>query len=248
LGEATKLAGFLLADDTSYRGSAVLGVETNTLDADGDVVRSQPEAAASLSREQVEAAMATLRGDIDQVPPMFSALHHKGRRLHELAREGVEVERPPRRVSIHRFELLCKEGPKVDFEVHCSKGTYVRALVRDLGDALGCGAHLSALRRTQSGLFVLADVVELEEMGADVAERFVSLDRVLGHLPALAVAAEDLVNVRNGVRLRWADVAGQLPQPSGMFRVIGPGGALWALAQVDDGRLRYQRVMTSGLT
>src|SRR5262245_41984861 len=164
IGEATKLAPFLLADDKESEGELELGVTTDTLDAEGTVLERRP--AGDLDEAALRGAFAALSGDLLQVPPMHSALRHGGRRLYELAREGVEVDRTARPVTVRRFDLLAFTPPRARFHVDCSKGTYVRALVRDVGSVLGCGAILTALRRTRAGRFRLADAVALEAVAA----------------------------------------------------------------------------------
>ena len=159
-GEATKFSSFLLDADKGYTSTFVLGVQTATCDAEGEVLAVK--SAAHVTAAQVEQALIPLRGEIEQVPPMYSALKHKGQPLYKLARAGQEVERAARRVTIYELELLAfREGehPQVDVRISCSKGTYVRTLAEDLGQALGCGAHVSALHRTRSGPFTEANMV-----------------------------------------------------------------------------------------
>jgi tRNA pseudouridine55 synthase len=234
IGEATKIAQYLLADDKEYEAEAILGIETDTLDADGNVVATL--AFETVTEADVLRAMAALTGSIEQVPPMFSAIRQKGQRLHELARRGTIVERAPRRVQIDRFELLEFAPPRFRFRVACSKGTYVRVLASDLGERLGTCAHLSALRRTRSGRFLLD---QAQPIGPNIV--LISLSEALENLPAEVVEASAILDVQNGKRLPWAG-------PAGMFRLIAPDGTLLALAEVEGGRLRYERVFTYGLT
>src|SRR5262245_18157876 len=140
LGEATKLAAYLLADDKEYEAQALLGIETDTLDRTGAIVATRD--AGAITRAQIEAVLSQKLGEQDQVPPMFSAIKQGGVRLYERARACEEVERPPRRIRIDRLELLAFEPPKIRIAIACSKGTYVRSLVADIGSALGCGAHM----------------------------------------------------------------------------------------------------------
>ncbi len=244
VGEATKIAGYLLAEDKAYEGELELGVETDTLDADGKVTRRRD---VRVSREQLVAAIAELVGDIEQVPPMYSALKRQGKRLHQLARRGIEVEREPRPVHIAAFELIAFEPPRARFRVECSKGTYVRSLAADLGDALGCGAHLTALRRTRSGAFDLAAAVALDTVSPESVQ-LVDPAEAIGHLPAATIPEERLRGVRDGQRLPWADLFPDAPEPSGQIRLLTPAGALLALVEIDAGRLRYLRVFSYGLT
>ena len=175
-GEATKVSQLALDADTEYLASAHLGITTTTADAEGEVLERRP---VTIARDAIEPALALLRGPIDQVPPLYSALKHAGQPLYAIARQGRSVERPARRVQIHELELLRFEGDRLDLRVRCSKGTYVRTLVEDLGRALGCGAHLAALRRTAAGAFRIANAVTLERLQrATPAERDARATRV----------------------------------------------------------------------
>lgn len=190
-GEATKFSQALLDADKAYDATVLLGVTTTTADAEGEVLARCPVGA---SDEAIEAAVARLRGDIEQVPPMYSALKHHGKALYEYAREGVEIPREPRRVTIHSLECLGREGDSLQIRVACSKGTYVRTLASDLGAMLGCGAHLTALRRTRIGPFDLAGTVTLGDFEAMEAEArdacLAPVEALLAHLPTCGLDAE----------------------------------------------------------
>jgi tRNA pseudouridine55 synthase len=177
LGEATKFAGLLLDADKSYRFVCRLGVTTSTGDAEGEIVRTRP--VDPLQPEMVEAALARLRGEIQQIPPMYSALKHQGQRLYVLARQGKVVEREPRTVTIHTLRLLALEGEDLSAEAECSKGTYVRTLVEDLGELLGCGAHLVELRRTGVAPYLAAPMITLAALQERAQQGFAALDAVL---------------------------------------------------------------------
>jgi tRNA pseudouridine55 synthase len=233
LGEGTKLAQFLLADDKGYEGELELGVTTDTLDVEGKVTdRRDP---SGVTVEALAAAVAGLVGPLKQIPPMYSALRRDGQRLHELARQGVELELEPRDVRVDSFELLGVTLPHARFRVACSKGTYVRSLVRDVGQTLGCGAMLTALRRTRAGQFTLADAVPLENiLGAPV----ISPAALIAHLPTLTLDAHGREAARHGR---------PLPLPAGMtegtiVRLLTDGGALAAIAVAKGDRLAYLRV------
>lgn len=248
LGEATKLAGVLTADDKAYDGELELGAETDTLDAMGAIVRERRAEAAAVDVARLEAAMATLTGEQDQVPPMYSAIKVDGRRLHELARAGEEVERAPRRVRIDRFALLGAALPRARFAVECSKGTYVRSLVADLGERLGCGAHLTALRRTRSGAFTLADAAPLDAIDPEVAAaRLIDPARATLHLPAARLTIAAARAASQGKTLSWHEISPD-PAPPGQARLLAPDGQLLALVHVQGGRVRYDRVMQLRLT
>ena len=190
LGEATKFSSHLLEADKVYRTRVELGVITDTGDAEGSVMEQHE--VPSLSVDDVEAVLTRFRGEIDQVPPMYSALKHQGKKLYELAREGKHVERAARRISVYDARLLSFEGTAFELEVSCSKGTYIRTLAEDIGQALGCGAHISQLRRLKTGPF-LADAMwtlEALEALADQAAleaELMPVDVLVDHLPLLTV-------------------------------------------------------------
>lgn len=236
VGEATKLAPFLLDADKAYECTVRFGAETDTLDAQGTVVATAP--LDGLDAAAVEGALASFRGAITQVPPMYSALKRDGRPLYAYARAGEEVERAPRAVTVHELALLGWDPPdQARLRVRCSKGTYVRVLAADLGRALGPGAHLIALRRLASGPFHLAQALTVEALLARMEAReplpFVSLAEALAHLPAVA-AGEAIANaLRRGQPVEWSALAG--PTASGTLRVLGQDGALVAVVEPGEG-------------
>lgn len=179
-GEATKISGFLLDANKRYRVSCKLGVVTNTGDAEGDVIRTSD--CSHITLANVQQRVPDFTGVIEQVPPMYSALKHHGQRLYKLARNGIEVERKPRSVTIHELILHSLDKDELNFEVACSKGTYVRTLVEDMGEALGCGAHVTRLRRLSVGPFD-GDMVTIDELKvlaeACVEHEFAKLDAKL---------------------------------------------------------------------
>lgn len=190
LGEATKFSAHLFEADKMYRTRVELGVITDTGDAEGTVIERRE--VPRLTAEDVESVLARFHGEIDQVPPMYSALKHQGKKLYELAREGKHVERAARRVSVYDARLLAFEGTAFEIEVSCSKGTYIRTLAEDIGHALGCGAHISQLRRLKTGPFTDDAMWTLEglEALADQATREAELmpaDVLVDHLPSLTV-------------------------------------------------------------
>lgn len=234
IGQATRVAEFLMAGRKVYRASARLGVATDTYDADGSVVS---EAMVEVGRAQVEAALSRFRGLIKQVPPMFSALKHKGTPLYRLARRGIEVERKPRSVEIFRLDLMAWEPRELVLEMVCSPGTYVRALVHDLGQALGCGAHLTALTRLASGTYHLEDAVALEEFSRAAAEdrwteMLYPLDTALNCFPVVEMDARAAQRLCRGqaVRASLEEDVGQ----EGLARAYGPSGTFLALVAYDS--------------
>lgn len=245
IGEATKIAGFILEGDKAYDAVIRLGEETDTLDAAGKVVRELP--VPDLTAEKVEAALARFRGTFDQVPPMYSAIKVEGKRLYELARAGETIERRPRQVTVHELVLRDLSAREITVSVRCSKGFFVRSLAQELGEALGTVAHLKALRRTHSGPFELARAVPLDQLEkldptareAAVRGRLVSMLDALAELPSLRVNEAEGRKVVHGVPL-------EVPaRVTGRVRVIsGQDERLLAVADVQPGgRLKYARVL-----
>jgi tRNA pseudouridine55 synthase len=240
LGRATRLLRFLSVLRKSYTGEVVLGTATSTLDASGEVVGSWDMSQVSL--EDARRAALALTGDIEQVPPMVSAVKVGGRPLHKLARQGVEVERLPRPVTVHRFDVSVSAEPGVlSVEVECSSGTYVRVLADDLGRALGGGAHLRNLRRTSVGSFTVAQARPLEELGpGDV----VSPADALAHLGSVTVAPDVAGQVVHGAILDRTvfEVTGDGP-----WSVLDDAGVLLAVYQATGpSRLRPAVVLSGG--
>ena len=194
-GEATKVSAFLLDSDKTYVAKGRLGITTTTGDATGDVLTEN--AIDGLSKDDLLAILPAFRGKIEQVPPMYSALKHNGKRLYELAYQGLEVERQPRKVTIYQLELLDFSGSEFEISVKCSKGTYIRTLVQDIGAALDCGAHVSSLRRLQSGPFTEEQMLSLEQIEAVAGKDdealdslLLPMDRALRDLPEIHLDAD----------------------------------------------------------
>ena len=162
VGKATKWASRFLGEDKEYQVTLTLGVTTDTADAQGKVISQDKN--TDFSGEQIEKVFKQFLGEIEQIPPMVSALRYKGKRLYQLAREGKEVPREPRKIHIHKLKITSIDLPRISFEVCSSKGTYVRTLCEDIGNVLGCGAHLSALRRMKSGSFSLEKSVTIDKL------------------------------------------------------------------------------------
>jgi len=243
--EATKLVPFLEGGRKGYRGSIRLGEETNTLDAEGTILRRHTGDFPS-EEEVLEAALAFV-GEIEQIPPMFSAVKRDGIPLHRLAREGREVERPPKQVTIFRLQVLKYAPPFIEIEVDCSAGTYVRALASDLGTKLGCGAHLAALHRTLSGPFVQeqalqADTLAQEAERGTIENRLIHPVNALG-MPVVRLEAHEVARVLQGGEL----AGGRTPVPPGTkMAALEPGGDLLAVMEMRPGRkIRPIRVLKS---
>jgi len=244
LGEATKLSGFLLEADKRYHSVCRLGVTTTTGDSDGEV--EQTRALPALDAARVEEVLQHFRGAIRQVPPMYSALKHHGRRLYELARQGIEVERAAREVRIHALRLLQLGERQLTLEVHCSKGTYVRTLVADVGEMLGCGAHVVALRRLQAGPFREDQAVTMERLQALQVEGLAALDALL--LPAEA-AVSDYPELTLGDSAAWYLHQGQpvlIPRAptDGLLRLYNKHHRFLGMGEVlSDGRVAPRRLL-----
>ncbi|WP_431224023.1 tRNA pseudouridine(55) synthase TruB [Serratia sp. L9] len=163
LGEATKFSQYLLDSDKRYRVIARLGQRTDTSDADGQVVQERP---VKFTQAQLDAALDTFRGEIQQIPSMYSALKYQGKKLYEYARQGIEVPREARSITVYELQFIRWEGDELELEIHCSKGTYIRTITDDLGELLGCGAHVIYLRRLQVAKYPIARMVTLEHLNA----------------------------------------------------------------------------------
>ena len=206
-GEATKFSQMMLDSDKAYIATARLGIRTETGDSEGVVVAEKP-VPAGLTADVLEPVLDGFRGDIQQVPSMYSALKHKGRPLYEYAREGIEVERPARPVTIYELTLLDIRENELDIAVSCTKGTYIRSLVEDIGEALGCGAHVTALRRTMASGFTLAsahsvsDLEQMRERGESLDGLLVAPDAALSMFPEHRLAGSALVSILNGQPVR----------------------------------------------
>ncbi len=177
LGEATKVSGFLLDSDKHYTGTCKLGERTDSGDADGVVV--QTRTVEDYSETRILEVFSQFKGEISQIPPMHSAIKVNGQPLYKLAHQGIEIERKPRQVEIFSLELLRQTEDELDIEVHCSKGTYIRTLVQDIGEELGCGAHLNALRRTGAGPFFIENSCSLTELEQLAEDGFAAMDACL---------------------------------------------------------------------
>jgi tRNA pseudouridine55 synthase len=249
-GEATKFSQYLLDADKAYKSTFVLGVTTQTGDVEGEVLETRD--AAHLSECEVEQALENFRGEIDQVPSMYSAIKHQGQPLYKLARKGLEVERKSRRVVIKRFDLVAfRPGsqPEVDVYIECSKGTYVRSLAEDLGAALGCGGHVSALRRTKAGPFGIESCVTMATLEAlREKDEMAAMDALL--LPSdAAIETMPLIELTEsaGFYLRQGQpvLVSNAPR-SGMVRVALEDGEFLGVGEIlDDGRIAPRRLIVT---
>ena len=245
-GEATKFSQYLLDSDKGYETLMQLGKTTTTADAEGDVLQVRD---VTVGRADIEAALPGFRGQISQIPPMYSALKRDGQPLYKLARAGEVVEREPRSVTIARLELLACEGDTARLAVDCSKGTYIRTLVEDIGEKLGCGAYVAELRRTQAGPFTLAQTVTLEELeavhaegGNEAVDRFLMpSDSGLLDWPLLHFSEASAFYWLNGQPVRAPDAP-----KFGMVRVQDHNGRFIGIGEVsEDGRIAPRRLIRS---
>ncbi|MBI1389131.1 MAG: tRNA pseudouridine(55) synthase TruB [bacterium] len=242
VGKATKIQQFLIAQDKEYDVEMELGVITDSQDRTGEVIEERP--VENMTREQIDRALDQYRGELWQTPPMISAKHHKGKRLYELARQGVEVKRDPCKIYIHKLELQDVRMPFVRFSVSCSKGTYIRTLCHDIGETLGAGAVMSALARVRCGRFHIDNAIPLDELRTpeDVAGRLYDLNQALDSMPSVTVGTEGKTSLFCGRAL----AGGAITRLNGDFRsgafvrvtgrdgsLIGVGEALMASDQLD---------------
>lgn len=229
LGSATRALEYLAPHDKEYEGTLRLGFETDTGDITGKVTRSEP-LNPLLTQSAIVAATGPFVGDLDQVPPVYSAVKVEGRPAHRRVRSGETVDLGSRRVHVSRFEIASLSLPDAAFSVTCSTGTYVRALVRDLGRALGCGATLASLRRVRIGPYRVAEALPLDRVGPGMAgESIRSIDEALSHLPRLRVRAESERRIRTGTTCGAEDLAD--PPLAGVI----PGPARCVVASSDAG-------------
>lgn len=224
-GEATKFSQDLLEADKTYEATVHLGIMTTTGDTEGERLETRE---VDVTLEQIEAALARFRGPILQVPPMYSALKRDGKALYEYAREGITLEREARPVTIHGLELVDYAAPMLKIRVTCSKGTYVRVLGEDIGAALGCGAHLNALRRIQVGTLTAARMITLEELQAHPDPRSLldPVDALLSSFPSVELTDELAKRFLNGQRLALGKESVMVPQALGRVRVYHAGKLL----------------------
>jgi len=244
LGEATKISGYLLDADKRYQAHCRLGVRTDSADADGEVIAQK--SVDGITLVQIEAALRAFTGAIQQIPPMHSALKRNGVPLYKLARKGIEVEREPRAVTIYSLVLDEFEEDNLVLTVHCSKGTYVRTLADDIGEMLGCGAHITALRRLQvdpfseSGLWSIEQLNTLQEQGlTELDAALLPVEAGLADWPAVTLSEESEFYLRQG-----QSVFVPKQQNQGLVRLDGHAGSLVGIGIIDeDGRLAPKRLM-----
>lgn len=246
LGEATKFSQFLLDADKRYVVTAKLGERTDTSDAEGQVVETRP---VNVETSQILTALEQFRGDILQVPTMFSALKHNGKPLYEYARAGITVEREARPITIFEINFIEYQAPSLTLEVHCSKGTYIRTLVDDLGEVLGCGAHVTVLRRTTVADYPTEKMMTWDALQAlaeqgDLDQHLLPIDTAVSKLPALKLNAEQSKGIGFGQRVKFANEA----KLRGQVRLFSDKNIFLGVALIDDNNvIRPQRLITQSL-
>ncbi len=237
IGNATKAAELLSADNKSYVAELVLGMTTDTLDSEGEIL-SQCE--VNCTRGEIENVIASFLGEIEQIPPMFSAIKQDGKKLYELARKGIEVERKPRKVTIHKIEILETDlkNNTVKISVDCSKGTYIRTLCEDIGIKLGVGAYMNTLLRTRSGIFTIDDaltVKEIEKLAEDgkIESALKSVDSIFSDMPGIHLNPNQTKSVVNGVQMSWRGI-----DEGKSVRVYDNNGKFLCISQITNGKLK----------
>lgn len=230
VGNATKAADMLTLSDKTYIAELVLGKTTDTQDAEGNILT---ECEVNCTEAEIREAVGSFKGEIEQIPPMYSAVKQNGKKLYELARKGIEVERKSRKVTIHSIEILEINGTHVKIEVSCSKGTYIRTLCEDIGKKLNTGAYMNTLRRTKTGCFSINKSHTLEEIEREGIEKFLlPVDKMFMEYPFIVLNEKQVKSVVNGVRMTYTrGVEGQT------YRVYDEKDRFLCISEIKDGRL-----------
>jgi tRNA pseudouridine55 synthase len=245
LGEATKFSGYLLSANKRYRASCRLGQTTTSGDAEGEIIET---ATVQVDVVQIEQLLPQFVGEIEQIPPMYSALKHQGKRLYQLARQGKQVERAPRKITIHQLTMLAFDGQTLDIDVACSKGTYIRTLGEDIGRELGCGAHLSALHRSSVDAFDEGETFSMTQLEDLQAQDMAQLDALLlpisaalTQFPEIILNASNTHDIRQGRRIALEESA----EP-GLRRLCSPEAVFLGLGELAaNGELSAKRLMNT---
>ena len=230
VGRATRAVEFFEHAEKTYEATLRLGITTDTEDTSGTVLE---EKEVSVTRQQLEAVLENFRGEISQIPPMYSALKINGQKLCDLARKGKEVERKPRKITIFALDLLDFDGQTARIRVHCSKGTYIRTLCKDIGEALGCGGCMEELRRTAAGSYTIENAIPLQTL-VDCPrpeDCLLAVDTIFTQHPAVTLTAKQELRCRNGNSFSIA-------LPDGTYRAYGENGEFLMLAKVESGEMR----------
>lgn len=233
IGKATKAADMLTASDKRYTAVMRLGKTTDTLDAEGEVTS---EHEVNCTEEEIRTAAAEFVGEIQQIPPMYSAIKKNGKKLYELAREGIEIEREARAVTIYSIDVIDINGCDVTIDVHCSKGTYIRTLCDDIGARLGCGAYMTALTRTQSGMFSIENSYTTDMLSGDISDKLIPTDMLFSHLKTVKLNDFLAGKVKNGVPIR-----NQKLNEGEEYRVYDEHGNFLCVSRFTDGELKMEK-------
>jgi len=243
-GEATKVSAMMLDDNKRYQVVVKLGVMTDTGDAEGKIIEEKP--VPELSLLEIEDCLQGFCGEIDQVPPMYSALKHNGRKLYELAREGKIIERKARRITIFELKLLNKTSDSLTLDVFCSKGTYIRSLAEDIGHKLGCGGTVIELRRTQAGQFKIEDALTIEQLQQmdleELKNLLIDVDKPLDGIPVLELSADQATLIRHGQQIKME----KTDALKGMVRMYSDQVFLGLGEMLLDGKLLPKKIFNLG--
>ncbi|PCJ22779.1 MAG: tRNA pseudouridine(55) synthase TruB [SAR86 cluster bacterium] len=245
-GEATKVSQFLLNSDKKYRTRIKLGIRTDSGDSEGAIISQCSDLV--VSKKDIEKALHNFEGEIDQIPPMYSALKVNGVPLYKLARKGVIIEREPRRVTVYSIELTEFSGDELELEIACSKGTYIRTIADDLGQLLGCGAHVIALRRTQAGIFTEEDCVNLQSLEAEkeasgfekIDQHLIPMDEAISDLPEVVLPSITANCIKNGQPV----IVRHLPE-EGLVRLYDEETFIGIGCINDDGMVAPRRLINN---
>lgn len=237
IGSATKVADMLTLSDKCYRAELVLGMTTDTQDADGEVLT---ECAVTCTEDEIREAIMSFVGEIEQIPPMYSAIKQNGKKLYELARQGIEVERKKRKVTINSIDILKIDGERVTIDVSCSKGTYIRTLCEDIGLKLHVGAYMNTLRRTKTGPFTIEDSYTLKELEVlkekgQLESVLISVDRMFESYPKIILNPKQVKSITNGVQMSYNGIEGQ------SYRLYDEKGKFLCISKMQDGKLKLEK-------
>jgi tRNA pseudouridine55 synthase len=250
-GEATKVSALMLDDNKRYQVLVQLGVMTDTGDAEGSIIETKP--VPDLSIEQIQACLQQFTGEIDQIPPMYSALKHNGRKLYELAREGKTIERKARRINIFELKLLtdfqaeARKPDQLRLEVFCSKGTYIRSLAEDIGHALGCGGTVNELRRLEAGQFNIEDAMTIEQLRVlseqDLFQALINVDKPLEALRSVHLSEAQAISIKYGQSINLApDLTSGLGAGEGLLRMYHTDVFLGLGEMLLDGKIAPKKL------
>ncbi len=250
LNEATKITGYLSALEKEYAATIKLGETTDTYDSEGRIVRTVKD--FKLSADEIKEVFKQFTGDIEQIPPMYSAIKLNGKPLYKLARQGIEVIPKKRTVSIYSIELLNYESPFITLLVACSKGTYIRSLCNDIGSELGTGAHITGLKRTKIGGFTIENSAKIEEL-PEKKESLCSIDYALSHLPEIRLFDGELQRIKNGnpmvlEAMKSSNLTTETYSSPAFIRLKDSDGKIFGIGRVSDGCIKPERLFNLGIS